>query len=440
MPEPSEPGRRKAAKLDGDSFVAFDHAAAGHDGVLCHADGSLIAKPCTQQEIAFYESSVHHPEFSRYMPTFMGTLAAAPDGAVSLSGKPDRQASITLVSNESSGTETPLTPEVSQHPGTIGIARSATQRENQWVPSGGRKLDTGLSIVLENVAGDFKRPSVLDVKLGARLWGDEAVPSKRAKLDEVSRQTTSSTLGFRIAGMKVWIGGENNCQAATEETLVEISDHIPADANDEVKSKMEIIEAAGYRRYDKYYGRAFNEHNIKRGIESFLAGAKAGKVDYSKLVSRRLAMELRAMQSMLEREESRMYSASILIVYEGDPEAFEQALVEERKTELESGQENDPEAERREDETMELASATAVDPQVAQELVSQSTINVEIGSEAVVGLGELDDDDEEEPKKVHDIRLIDFAHAKWTPGQGPDENALHGVRSLARILEELAEM
>lgn len=56
-------------------------------------------------------------------------------------------------------------------------------------------------------------------------------------------------------------------------------------------------------------------------------------------------------------------------------------------------------------------------------------------------LGEIDFEDEEEeddPPKVHDLRLIDFAHASWTPGQGPDENVLMGVRSLIRLLDELA--
>jgi 1D-myo-inositol-tetrakisphosphate 5-kinase/inositol-polyphosphate multikinase len=53
-------------------------------------------------------------------------------------------------------------------------------------------------------------------------------------------------------------------------------------------------------------------------------------------------------------------------------------------------------------------------------------------------LGGEDKEDEEDTPKVHDLRLIDFAHADWTPGQGPDENVLMGIRSLIKILEELA--
>lgn len=380
----------------------------------------------------------------------MGTLSASP--AAELSQQPGGQTletRIALAAVPSSGTDTPLTPELSQHPNTISLKKAAaltsTQTQTQaagaeWVPSGGRKLDTGFSIVLENVAGGFVRPNVLDVKLGARLWDDDAVPAKRARLDEVSKSTTSSSLGFRIAGMKVWVGEGSN--QTEEEVLVVIDDHIPADAPDDVKSKMKIVEAEGYRRYEKFYGRAFNEHNILQGIESYLASAKTGKKDYSKLVARRLASELRKMQSMLENEESRMYSASILIIYEGDPEAFEQALAEEEKRGSESpGRNTSEEATSEETDLMELDGLQQLDPQA----VASGTLTITISAEDVPAVEDVPDldgleeeEDEEEPCKVHDMRLIDFAHARWTPGEGPDENALQGVRSLARILEEFA--
>jgi hypothetical protein len=99
-----------------------------------------------------------------------------------------------------------------------------------------------------------------------------------------------------------------------------------------------------------------------------------------------------------------MYSASILMVYEGDEQALEKALQEESAS-----------------NTGNQAQNSEVEPQ---------------------GIAEDDDDDEDEDQpepKIHDVRLIDFAHAQWTPGQGPDENALQGVRSVLKILIELAE-
>ncbi|KAF3483133.1 inositol polyphosphate multikinase [Arthroderma uncinatum] len=407
MQASSKPGSSKAQKLDEGNFVAFDHAAAGHEGVRCDESGGLIAKPCTEKEILFYESGANHPAFQRYMPTFIGSLTAgAPQGALDLSTA-NAEAPLLVASAETSKDNSSLPLELATTKASIPISRPAKKPEEPWVPSGGKKLDTGLSIVLENITDGFVRPSVLDVKLGARLWDDDAVPDKRAKLDKVASETTSGSLGFRIAGMKTWAGEGKDIKQL--ESDIDISaDHLPSTSSEKVKSKSKVIESEGYRRFDKWYGRGFNEHNVKQGFETFLASAKAGKIDRSAFVAGRVAAELRSIQSVLESEESRMYSASVLIVYEGDPEAFERAL----------------------------------------EMESKEAANSESLSTRTAGHGGDDDDDdedeeeeeEEDTPKVHDIRLIDFAHASWTPGQGPDENLLRGLRNVARIMEDLSKV
>ena len=156
------------------------------DGLRCHLSGSLIAKPCTHEEVAFYESSVHHPNIHAFMPQYLGTLTAS-DKQPSLSIAPgaqnhSRSALSSLVTPSNGFTE--------KNPASAHHHRHHHHKitpEKAWTPSGGRKLDTGISIVLENIAEGFKRPNVLDVKLGSRLWADDAPPAKRAKLDAVSR-------------------------------------------------------------------------------------------------------------------------------------------------------------------------------------------------------------------------------------------------------------
>lgn len=396
------------------------------DGVRCTLSGSLIAKPCTAEEVSFYESSALHPDFREFIPTYIGTLssadqqqplaiAAAQNGGVLFPG-----------SDPSALSNLPLNPEASQSP----AAEPSAQKES-WVPSGGRKIETGLSIVLENVASGFKRPNVLDVKLGARLWADDAPVPKRNKLDAVSKETTSSSLGFRIAGMKVWTGvsGESDEGGRTD----------PYATKHEGKegAKGEVIEKDGYRRYDKWYGRSFNEANVKEGFETFLAGARAGDVDRSKLVARRLADTLERVQQVLESEESRMYSSSVLVVYEGDPEALEHALEEEKKA-----KENPPEPEE-DDEDLDFeihdGNLEVVDLNLGDGRQQAININIDPETAQLGDLGDLGEEDEGDPPKVHDLRLIDFAHAKWTAGQGPDENVLMGIRSLVKSFGELAE-
>ncbi|OOF97111.1 hypothetical protein ASPCADRAFT_205905 [Aspergillus carbonarius ITEM 5010] len=426
----------KTQKLDTDSFVAFDHAAAGHDGVQCTLSGSFIAKPCTPEEVAFYESSALHPAFRDFIPTYIGTLTSA-DQQQSLALEAAEQAGAIVLpgSDYSSTSGTPTGPT---QPSASDAGPASAAQDLPWVPSNGKRLETGISIVLENVASGFKRPNVLDVKLGARLWADDAPPLKRAKLDTVSKETTSSKLGFRIAGMKVWTGVSGESEEGSK------TDPYATKYEGSEGARGEVIEKDGYKRYDKWYGRALNENNVRDGFKTFLAGAKAGTVDRSRMVAQRIADKLRKVQHVLESEESRMYSSSVLIVYEGDPEAMEHALEEEQKPRPEPGESDDED----EDEEVEFqiqqdGSFQVVDIPVGQGTKSHQAININIDPEmAELGelgeLGDLDEDEEEDPPKVHDLRLIDFAHASWTPGQGPDENVLKGVRNLIKILDGLA--
>ncbi|KAJ5433171.1 uncharacterized protein N7458_012327 [Penicillium daleae] len=429
----SKSDSRKTPQLGSDDLVPFDHVAAGHDGVRCTLSGSLIAKPCTRQEVEFYESSALHPGFQEFMPLFIGSLSSA-----------EQQQPLAIAAAQQSGAvflpalgdATPAQEaSTSQASDVAREGEPAKVAESTWVPSGGKKLDTGLSIVLENVAAGFRRPNVLDVKLGARLWADDAPPTKRNKLDAVAKETTSSSLGYRIAGMKVWTGKNGDTDEGS------LTDPYATKHEGKEGAKGEVIEKDGYRRYDKWYGRSFTEQTVKQGFETFLAGAMAGKVDRSKMIAQRLVEELQNVQQLLESEESRMYSSSVLIIYEGDPEAMEHALEEEKKIPDPRDQDRD-EGEDDEDDQVEFEiteeSLELVDVQLGDG-IPQKAINISIDPSTAQfpALGD-DDDEEEETPKVHDLRLIDFAHAAWTPGAGPDENVLMGIRSLIKVFQELA--
>lgn len=347
------------------------------EGISSNASGSLVIKPCTQAEIDFYESAKDHPLFQAHMPTFIGSLSQSEDQdevapLVGLQGGGGGAHAID--GTAAGGVVTEPTP---------GLMKRAS-----WKPSGGKKIDTGLAIVLENVASGFKHPNVLDVKLGARLWDDDAPQAKRQKLDEVAGRTTSGSLGFRVAGMKMWIGDDNTKTTADEQ-------HV------EVKN--------GYKSYTKLYGQSFSADNVVEAYLTYLGGGSrdstTGKVTFNRpraeFLARRLIREIESVQYVLENEESRMYSASVLMVYEGDEAALEESI---RKEESEQQQQQRPEQDGAADEDED---------------------------------DEDEDEDDVTPRKVHEVRLIDFAHADWTPGQGPDENALRGIRSVVRILREM---
>lgn len=152
------------------------------------------------------------------------------------------------------------------------------------------------------------------------------------------------------------------------------------------------INSTGYRAYDKYYGHKFTAENVIDAFREYFTSEISP--DQVRLVVERWRKKISEIKTVLENHESRMYGASILFCYEGNAKAFEEALKEEAKQEHRACEEEGEEEE---------------------------------GEEG-----------EEKPKMVEDLKLIDFAHMSWTPGLGPDENALKGVRNIETLLKQLS--
>ncbi|KAM7195339.1 hypothetical protein V8F20_007558 [Naviculisporaceae sp. PSN 640] len=421
----------------------YNFAVAGHDGTLCDPDGELFIKPCTKQEIAFYESACKdHPDFAELMPEFYGTL--------SLSDPNDVQA---LTEN----VPTPATEEVLK---AAQDAAMIPEVQTEWKPNKNRKIPTNMSVVLKNAAYGHKRPNILDAKLGSRLWADDAPLEKRKRFDEITRVTTNGSHGFRIAGMRVYKGSENP----------------------------EELDSEGYMVYGKDYGRlTVTPQNVVEEMKRFIFNPQAGiDEDLGKIIAGAFVEDLKHVERVLAAEESRMYSASLLFTFEGDGDALRAAI----QSTKEAGQARE-EAEQARNEILKKnlpgLSASRVDsgivmddsgeliagtaggekyvsiasldgdiPQILTQLLPSPTEEnikvLELASDgtfvptAVVDDGtDLDEgfgEDESEFSRlppIYSIKLIDFAHATWVPGQGPDENVLFGVRSLIKIFEELSD-
>jgi inositol-polyphosphate multikinase len=112
-----------------------------------------------------------------------------------------------------------------------------------------------------------------------------------------------------------------------------------------------------------------------------------------------------------------MYSASLLFVYEGDGVALRAAMEEASRPVVETPITN--------------GDAAATNGVGIAELVNGY-------ADADEDEDEVEDEDEELPPKIYNVKLIDFAHADFVPGQGPDENSLLGIRSVAEILRGIA--
>jgi 1D-myo-inositol-tetrakisphosphate 5-kinase/inositol-polyphosphate multikinase len=50
---------------------------------------------------------------------------------------------------------------------------------------------------------------------------------------------------------------------------------------------------------------------------------------------------------------------------------------------------------------------------------------------------EEEDEEEDAPPPAFNVKMIDFAHAQWTPGKGPDENVIKGLKNIENQMDAL---
>lgn len=58
-------------------------------------------------------------------------------------------------------------------------------------------------IVLEDLTFGLEIPCIMDLKIGRRLYDDDAPPDKISRMIKKSALSTSGSVGFRISGMRV---------------------------------------------------------------------------------------------------------------------------------------------------------------------------------------------------------------------------------------------
>lgn len=355
-------------RIETSKLLKFEDAAAGHDGVLTDETGSIVVKPCTVAEVAFYEETLaRHTEFAALLPTFMGTLQL---------GKTAQFQHVLEGAELSISQPTIILPVENSEP--AAPLKDALK---------GKPIETDLAIVLGNVAAGFVKPNILDVKLGRRLWDDDAIESKRQRLDKLAKQTTSASLGFRIAGMKTFSAGS-------------------------------------YKVFDKFYGRSLTPATATEAFGELFdqRGDRPETFSFSQVLPGAIEA-LEEIERVISQQESRMYSSSLLFVYEGHREARRAAI-----------------------EALEKAQGVrSYDFGSTDVGLKQSTSHPNHPAEGFKLAVEDDyydeDDDEDDDEftrpKLFDVRIIDFAHARWAPGEGPDENMLCGIRAVIGILKDM---
>ncbi|KAF8671253.1 Inositol polyphosphate kinase [Rhizoctonia solani] len=142
----------------------------------------------------------------------------------------------------------------------------------------------------------------------------------------------------------------------------------------------------------KEYGKSIKSEQLPEGIARFFP--ETVPREHLLRVLGLVHDKLVEIQQALAETEIRMVGGSVLVVWEGDPKALEraiQALDEGRDVLEESDDDVDDEAEVNENDR--------------------------------------------KPGPVYLIKLIDFAHTRLVPGQGPDESLMIGMGTAIKLLE-----
>ncbi|KAI1189989.1 SAICAR synthase-like protein [Nemania serpens] len=425
-------------------LVNYKHAVAGHDGTMCDAGGELFVKPCTHAEVEFYESAKFHPDFAELMPVFCGSLAllnttsAASihqqlpdliDQAEIPRGLKDElkshlDPSTAVATAQTASAKEPLAAHA---PSKADLAIDDKKAEARTGP-----IKTDRAIALLNASYGFKKPNIMDTKMGQQLWSKHASQEKRERFDKITQNTTHKNFGFRIAGMQVYKGSH------PERTIPN---------GGEPSTNVTGPNEEGFMMYNKFWGRDdVNDSNLVESLKLFIFNEAAGiDEDLGKLVAGLFARDLRRVEEVLQKEESRMYSSSLLFVFEGDGPALRAAIDEAKADEAEMERVETRmgmsvtkrSAPRAVSANLRVDSGIGMDDEELKSIAEPVTFDD--GMEEGSGDDDEDFDEMSSFPHIYTLKMIDFAHAEWTPGLGPDEAVLLGVRSLASIFEKLAD-
>ncbi|KAF9179462.1 hypothetical protein BGZ51_004243 [Haplosporangium sp. Z 767] len=363
----------------------------GHDGVLSMGEeNEIVVKPSLPQEHRFYEEAALHPELQSWMPAYYGSLTLT---------RSLQEHSLAVSSEDALGVA-PTIKALNGYPVAGLMSADQDQGEEhqqrrsssaavllqQAYDHGGEEVQLQASkdtdpdedecLCLENVSHGFKKACVLDLKLGTQLYDDNASDEKKARLGAVSDNTTSGKFGIRLTGFQIYDSAKDD-----------------------------------FTKYSKDYGKGLTENTILDGFRAFFS-ARLGP-ERMRLVIERFVNDLADFHATIQTQEVRMRSSSLLMVYEGDAEAFDEGLA------------------------MEQEKINAAVSRAKAHLEREDKNGEEIDDDEDDDDDDYDDD--EVSQKVTDMRLIDFAHSTFTPGMGPDEGVVLGVKSALMFFERLLQ-
>jgi len=254
-------------------------------------------------------------------------------------------------------------------------------------------LDVQLSLVIENAAHEFLKPNIIDIKLGTVLWDEDALPAKKERMQNTARRTTSGETGVRLTGFQVF--GNN--------------------------TPLPVI-------FPKIYGKTIRVSELRAGVARFfpisgstidLPGAEAGgRMDVGLPrtlllpVLKSIRQSVQEIRDVISAIEMRMVGSSLLIIYEGDWDRAEMGVqwLAEQAANATGDEETNGDGR-------EFEEASEDESEEDEESDDES------------------DDEHGGYKSPCVVKVIDFAHTRLKPGEGPDQGVLKGLETVLTLLD-----
>ncbi|KAJ3892600.1 hypothetical protein GG344DRAFT_45069 [Lentinula edodes] len=355
--------------------MSFSQVGGHPNSIQLTEDGSLLIKPALPLEHEFYTlmAQARAMDSIRFVPEFYGTLR-----------------------EESIDVETLNADSKDLGEGGIG-AMMLQDTSNAMVDAVARNKSSRQHLVLSNLLHSFTKPNVLDLKLGTVLYDGldlECSEAKKARMIKTARETTSGVCGIRITGFQV--------------STVPFS-----------KQLTPIITT-------KLYGKSLKKEQLPEGMRRvFPVLGEPPRTDLGLPpdlllpILRSLHTSLTHLHSIMQGVELRMVGGSLLVVWEGDEQRAREGVewMKERELKITERIRQEADVEGNQDDDSEYIDSDDDDE------------------------GDTSSDEDEEnshrrkPSAPYALSLIDFAHTRFVPGQGPDVGVLLGLDTFAKLIE-----
>lgn len=255
----------------------------GHSCIRQYSD-SLVCKPLVSRELQFYKQLPE--ELYDFVPCFGGilsTYARSRSPSSTSKGKKSRKRevitevnNIPLEGSENAVEKETITPEeilARSFKGDLGISGSAIRKR--------RESSCEEFMLLENLTAGYRKPCVLDLKMGTRMYTDHAAEAKRESQKRKAHESTSQRLGVRFCGSQRYSASTNS-----------------------------------FQKLDKYIGRKCDEAELRQLLRNFFTTGGYLRRDVLVQVMQQVGDLKRRLAKL---DHYRFYSSSLLIVYDGLP-------------------------------------------------------------------------------------------------------------------------